>query len=79
MLIELGPTQLVRGRDWHVYVNAGGVRSVYISFAFFQQHVRYGIPVRREPINAAARSHGFDVTDEGVVTNWDAVPHLWEV
>ena len=78
MLIELGPTNLVRGRDWCPHLDNDGTRSVYMTFDFFNRNLQRGVEGRRLLLNAAARMYGFAVDADGVITNWDEVPHLWE-
>lgn len=78
MLIELGPTNLVRGKDWVPRLDNDGTRSVYITYEFFIRNEHRDTKCRRRLANAAASAYGFSVDAEGVITNWDEVPHLWE-
>lgn len=78
MLIELGPTTLLRGRDWFVVLHTIKTRRVVASFTFFLREQRYSGQVRHSLVVLAARVYGFDVTADGLITNWDEVPHLWE-
>ncbi len=75
MLIKVGPTELLRGRDWGVAQHTRRNRLWRSVFAFWVCSNKYGAYTRRM-INLAATAYGFDVNANGDILNWDAVPHL---
>lgn len=78
MLIECGPTPLLRrGIDWQVNTTGGQQPCRYV-FVFFNRYSQYGSQQSRRIANVAARACGFVVATDGRILNWDAVPHLWE-
>lgn len=76
MLIELGPTPLLRrGTDWKAVQRHDGSRYVAVQYVCF---LRYGVRHYQSAAAMAVRRYGFVLGDFNTITNWDDVPHLWE-
>ncbi len=80
MLIELGPTPLLRrGTDWDVGIRYNGEPYVFAQFDIFRRYCYAGGYGNKYVVFLSARMYGFDIGDAlGTITNWDDVPHLWE-
>lgn len=78
MLIECGPTTLLRGRDWWVNGWRTDNRHGHYVNSFNASYLQYGSQRYRQMVYVAARAYGFVVDIDGMILNWDAVPHLWE-
>lgn len=79
MIIECGPRPLLlRGRDWQVLpvvMLNGDVYRHVVTVA--NGHMTFGL--QPASVRTAAMEYGFDVAVDGLILNWGAVPHLWEV
>lgn len=74
MIIECGPRWPRPGRDWRITTVCGERRVVSIAEDSTYREEMF--------CDAVARWLGFEVVygeHGGFITNWDDVPHLWEV